>query len=331
MCDTFVALGSATTDGALVFGKNSDRPAAEEQFPIYVPARHHQMGARVRCTYIEIAQTPETYAVLLSQPSWMWGAEMGMNEHGVVVGNEAVFTKVPLESPALLGMDLVRLGLERGTTAQQALEVITALLEAHGQGGPCAKDLSLEYHNSFLIADGGDAWVLETAGRHWAAEQVTNDVRNISNKLSIRCNITLASEGLVEHARRAGLSQGQDSLDFAAIFGWEELDAKAAARPTREARGRQLLAAEFGRITPEIIMNILRDHDGGICMHGAFRTTASLVCYVTAGAAPRLWMTWGKNPCETRFREIMPPRSHGVRDQMVHPHRYTKFKIRNLG
>lgn len=41
----------------------------------------------------------------------MWGAEMGANDKGVVIGNEAVWTK--MNSPAdkeekLLGMDLLR-------------------------------------------------------------------------------------------------------------------------------------------------------------------------------------------------------------------------------
>lgn len=53
------------------------------------------------------------------------------------------------------------------------MNVITSLLEEHGQGGPCSDtEPGLLYHNSFLIADPTEAWVLETAGRHWAAENM---------------------------------------------------------------------------------------------------------------------------------------------------------------
>ena len=49
------------------------------------------------------------------------------------------------------GMDLLRLGLERARTALEGVEVITRLLEEHGQGGQCS-DLvqDFSYHNSFL-------------------------------------------------------------------------------------------------------------------------------------------------------------------------------------
>ena len=74
-----------------------------------------------------------------------------------------------------INMDFSRLGLERGGTANEALKVITSLLAAHGQGGPCFEEASKQkvtYHNSFLIADPSEAWVLETAGQHWAAQKV---------------------------------------------------------------------------------------------------------------------------------------------------------------
>ena len=72
-----------------------------------------------------------------------------------------------------------RLGLERGETAQQGLDIITALLDAHGQGGPCTPNPSTALEgwgsNSFMICDRSEAWVLETTGKsHWAAEKVTS-------------------------------------------------------------------------------------------------------------------------------------------------------------
>ncbi len=81
-------------------------------------------------------------------------------------------------------------GLERGKTAEDALTVITSLLEQYGQGGPCSDRLpDFSYHNSFLIADGREAWVLETAGPLWAAERVAAGFRNISNCMSITTSV----------------------------------------------------------------------------------------------------------------------------------------------
>ncbi len=54
---------------------------------------------------------PHTYATILSKPAWIWGCEMGANEHGVSIGNEAIYTKDmgPGDlDEKLIGMDLVR-------------------------------------------------------------------------------------------------------------------------------------------------------------------------------------------------------------------------------
>jgi secernin len=186
MCDTFVALPDATVDGSVIFGKNSDRPEGESQDVVTFPAQAYRQGQHVQCTYMEIPQAEHTYEVILSKPRWMWGAEMGANDCGVVIGNEAVWTTQPYQATGLLGMDLVRLGLERGETAFAALQSIIELLKQYGQGGNCAEHRSFTYHNSFLIADGKEAWVLETAGKYWVAERVTEGTRSISNHLSIR-------------------------------------------------------------------------------------------------------------------------------------------------
>ena len=138
MCDTLIAGPDVTKNHFAIFAKNSDRPPNEAQFLDWIPARTYQPGESIQCTYINIPQVEKTAAVLLSRPFWMWGAEMGINQYGLVIGNEAVFSKVPAnKEPALLGMDLLRLGLERAHTAVQAVEVIVELLEEYGQGGNC--------------------------------------------------------------------------------------------------------------------------------------------------------------------------------------------------
>ncbi|KAI9028793.1 secernin-2-like protein [Hyaloraphidium curvatum] len=282
-CDTFVALPPATAHGGVVFGKNSDRPSREVQLVEVHAAATHGPESTVQCTYISIPQAASTLAVALSRPKWMWGAEMAANEAGLVIGNEAVWTKEPIvdDPPALLGMDLVRLAAERCRTAEEAVSCITSLLEEFGQAGACEEGGgSFTYHNSFLIADRSEAWVLETAGKWWAAERVTSGCRNISNCLSIRTKFERCSAGLREYAIAAGYFDGQDDLDFALAFSDDPPPPKGRKTQGRESAGWNLLrkASSSGAFGPNDMMSILRDRRSGICMPSeGFRTNGAQV------------------------------------------------------
>ncbi len=139
-CDTWVAMRDATADHSVILAKNSDRPPMEAQLLVQLPHSRHERGATVKCTYIEIPQVEETYETIGSKIWWAFGYEHGMNDYDVAIGNEAVYSKEPYQwGDGLLGMDLVRLGLERGKTAYEAMHVIIALLENHGQSGDCER------------------------------------------------------------------------------------------------------------------------------------------------------------------------------------------------
>ena len=56
MCDTFVALSPVTKQKKTILAKNSDRPPNEAQHLVRIPARIHESGEQVQCTYIEIPQ-----------------------------------------------------------------------------------------------------------------------------------------------------------------------------------------------------------------------------------------------------------------------------------
>ena len=317
-----MALPLATTDGSTLLAKNSDRLALESQPLVQVPPRRHRSGSRVRCQYVSIPQVRETRGFIGSQPYWLWGLEHGVNDCRVAIGNEAVFSRDPPGEEALLGMDLVRLGLERSQTARQALEVMTDLLETYGQGGAAILGTTFGYHNSFLIADPTEAWILETSGRQWAARQAEG-VGSISNHLTIEDDWSLASRDLEEYAvDRGWWSATADGgrIRFATAYRSTEL-MPGRVSEGRFTRGCVLLAEAAGRLTPQEMMRFLRDHgesgtilpeqrDGEsadfftLCLHAdpVGTTTASMVARLRAlwDGRPDLWVSLA-TPCTGVF------------------------------
>jgi len=300
MCDTMCATPQYT-GGDMLFAKNSDRSPNEPHQVVRVPAADHAAGSSVKLTYITIPQASHTLETVLCKPSWIWGAEMGVNEAGVAIGNEAVFTRAKRGPDALTGMDLLRLALERCETARSAVEAIAALLEQYGQGGNCGFDHDFRYDNSFLIADPNEAYVLETSGRRWAAER-GDGFRAISNRLTIG----------TEHTMRGGVEEG---FDFA----------KRLTEPVfTQFSGSKLRLGASCSIAPKNVadmMAALRVHDPrdaeklfprgsvrSVCMHAGGvigdHTTGSLVAQLRREKPMTLWITGASTPCISAFKPV---------------------------
>ena len=303
MCDTMSIVAGYSDDRVTYFGKNSDRSPNEPHLILKIPAMKHAAGSEVKCTYISIPQVEYTREMILYKPSWIWGAEIGVNEARVAIGNEAVFTKSKKSESALLGMDLLRLALERADTAASAVEVMIELLEAYGQGGNCGFDKEFFYDNSFLAADPKEAYVLETAGKNYAVIKV-EDKYAISNRLSIGKSYSAAT----------GVEKGQD---FAKRFTEPVYSHFAEAKERRQQA--------MGCLSPATdaagIMKILRNHNinvqgreftrgsvGSVCMHAGGvvgdHTTGSLVAVLRQDKPITLWSTGSSTPCISSFKPV---------------------------
>lgn len=308
MCDTIAVVAG----GAVFLAKNSDREPGEAQVVEHLPRARHAPGARVRATYVELDQVGETHEVVLSRPAWLWGAEMGANEHGLAIGNEAVFTRVPVERTGLLGMDLLRLALERCKDADEALELIAWMLARHGQGGAAGyRNKRFRYHNAFMIADPRGAWLLETAGRYWAAERVRG-ARTTSNVLTIGKEATRVGPGTVD-AARARLGRGRD-FDFRAAFGdpvmsWlsagdvRRACTLRAAEPSLPALARAL--RDHGGVAPSEGVRMISPcaHASWLPTRGAGQTTGTMVSQLGPGGS-RHFLTGTSAPCLSVLKPV---------------------------
>ncbi len=285
MCDCLVALSANTAAHHTLFAKNSDRPPSEAQFMRWNPSRRDAVVTRT--TYIEVeAHDGDTVACALSMPDWCWGAEHGINEVGVAIGNETIYTTLDPRSAtdALIGMDVVRLGLERATSALSAVQVMSELIMRYGQGGSGHDTRNGErarpYWSSFLVADANDAWVMETSGTEIATHQVVSTWA-ISNRTTIP--------------------------SFDSRYRHPQQPVELLVDPRLHA-SRALLAA--GPLTVHGVKEHMQSHVGGrdgwtVCMHAVVdgecveATTASMI--VELSADPIVWWAQG-SPCVTPYQ-----------------------------
>ncbi len=281
MCDTLFVPSSHTSSGSAFFAKNSDRHPDEPQV-------------------MTLAAGPR-WPSLLSRPTWMRGAEIGINARGVVIGNEAVFPRSKPARDGVLGMDILRQALEESATAAEAVEFISRFVQTHTQGGNGAYRGKLFYDNSYLVADFTEAWIIETAGHRWAARRLTAPA-SISNCYSIGTDFDRA-----DPVTAAGKKDGYSFRS--------QVENRLYRFITQGdfRRACSLSAAAVPTVTAETAMTALRSHGPrvrgakSVCMHGGLlvtsATTASMVVELRpAERRAMIWFTASPMPCVSVFR-----------------------------
>lgn len=337
-CDSMIATRVSSATGNTIYAKNSDRPLNEAQPLVYFPPADHKPGEMVRTSFIEVPQAPHTYGVIGSKLDTFFGCEHGINEWGLVIGNEQVSGReIPERRWGLIGMDILRLTLERSKTACEAIDCAVSLLETYGTGGD--PSVRIPYFNTnLIIADPDEAFIFESHQRDWVAKKVET-TGAIGNCYSVQ-----------EYDRI-----GKSTIDHAVSNGWwaegKPFNPARAWTPDDHKWDEDEGFVRFGRIkelmdrhdkyTVPMMMSNLRDHYedvpalqtifspavpkiGTVCCHpgglDGCITSASMVAELRKDAPKELRFTaWTSMapPCCSIFRPIyntdkLPPAMSGA-------------------
>src|ERR1700722_14776483 len=181
--DMVVALPRATAEHVTLFGHNCNRPVGEPRALERIPGRTFAAGERIRTPHLSLPQVRNTLTVLAARFAGRWGYSHGVNERGVAAGATSMKTRLANDIPGLTGPDLVRLALERSTSAMQAVDAVTDLVSRHGPGVSATEED--EGDPVLLLADGREAYLLSACSTYWAVQEV-REVRAQSDICQLR-------------------------------------------------------------------------------------------------------------------------------------------------
>ena len=264
-----------TTDGSVMIGGSGDEVSSHwlEVVPgaTHAPGASMTVGVTVEAfmpgEFSEIPQAPQTYRYLTMNYSEYEGfppplTNGGLNEHNVA-GRDVwspsrpelvAMTPNPQTGPQY--SDLSRIAMERARSAQEAVEILGALIDDYGY--------STYGGNSHLFADEQEGWVLlNFAGGQglWIAERLGPD------------DVRMSYPGYIgdiplDFQQRDDFLGSANFIDFAVTRGWFDLASNDAFNVTRvygveaERYPRSAMEAELRAAAPidlRAMMNAVRD------------------------------------------------------------------------
>jgi secernin len=302
MCDTLCKL----IVGENFFAKNSDRDEGEPQFIFFADSSNKnfdeipEFKSQYQNESLPLinklkATLPNNIPALLSRPSWIWGAEIGINKHGVTIGNEAVFSNKITTRKGILGMDFLRLALHNSSSAYEALQLLIQWIQVYPQGGNGSYSGKLYYDNSFIIRDKKEAYILETVGKHYNFKKVNkyaaiSNAYSINNADSTNCN-TLNIKQKYESKLFTYFTQGNYRKSFNQKFLEKSIDTQKI----------MLQMQSHGD------SNNIHKSMKGVCLHAkgiaSTTTTASWIVDYNL-AIPVIWYMPHAHPCVGIYQPI---------------------------
>lgn len=244
-CTSLIAAKGATADGSVMVSYAADSHNLYGE--LYTqPAADHEKGAMRKVVEWdtgkplgEIPEAAHTYATVGN-----------MNEHGLVIAESTWGGRHELAGTGLIDYgSLIYITLQRAKTAREAIRVMTDLVKTHGYASE---------GESFSIADGEEAWIMDLIGKGkadkgavWVARRIpdghiaghANHPRIHYFPLKDKSGETLYSPDVIKFARSQGYFDGKDEdFDFSKAYGVTDFGALRGC----DAR----VWAYFNRFTP---------------------------------------------------------------------------------
>lgn len=221
-CTSLIAAKGATADGSVMVTYAADSHNLYGEL-YNQPAADHEKGALRKVVEWdtgkplgEIPEVAHTYATIGN-----------MNEHGLVIAESTWGGRHELAGTGLIDYgSLIYITLQRAKTAREAIRVMTDLVKTHGYASE---------GESFSIADGEEAWIMDLIGKGkadkgavWVARRVpdghiaghANHPRIHRFPLKDKSGETLYSPDVIKFARSQGYFDGKDEeFDFSKAYG----------------------------------------------------------------------------------------------------------------
>lgn len=292
-CTNFIITRGASTDGSVMVSYAADSHQLYGALYKYnAPRKNYPAGTMLTITEWDTGKVLGE----IPQAAVTYSTTGNMNEYGLIIGETTYGGLAELEDPNGI-MDygsLIYLGLQRARTAREVIEVIADMAAKYGYASS---------GESFSIADGSEAWIMELQSKGKYGKGIVWVARRIPDGMvSAHANhprITqfpkddpencLYSEDVISFARENGFYSGSDEdfsfsdtyapLDFGAARGCESrvwsffravadgMDAYTDyAMGYNLAKRMPLWVAPREKISPKRVFDLMRDHYEGTPM-----------------------------------------------------------------